>query len=61
MQQGDFQHLAGQFSGSGEFRERAAGGAVELRKNAIDRFVLLERIGNQRIGLDFGQLAGCLL
>src|ERR1019366_3668846 len=58
IQQGRFQHLARQFSGSGEFRERATGGLIQLRENTVDRLLLFESIGNQCIGFDHGQWPG---
>src|ERR1019366_3476454 len=58
IQQGRFQHLARQFSGSGELRERTTGGLIQLRENTIDRLLLFESIGNQCIGFDCGQWPG---
>ncbi len=52
MQQGRFQHFAGQLAGSGQFRKRASGSLIQAGEQAFDGIVLLKGVGDQRVGFD---------
>ncbi len=58
IQQGRLQHFAGQLTGSGQLRQRASGGLIELGEDALDGLLLLECVGDERVGLDLGKRAG---